>query len=146
MPDPVKNGYHTTVTSKNGTYSVGMTKSQAKANDSYSAWVGIDYKDLDKDGNGVLSQREILEGRVKIADRVAAGYTTAGNIATAMGVVVSVGSYGSLAPVAACTSGYAAGVMYGNAINEEKSARDELNRFKGDRAAQQRDQRYIGDF
>ena len=29
MTEPIKNGYHTTVTTKNGTYNVGMTRAQA---------------------------------------------------------------------------------------------------------------------
>lgn len=42
-----------------------MTKKQAEQTGSYKNFMGMDFKDIDKDGNGVLSQDEILEARVK---------------------------------------------------------------------------------
>lgn len=77
------------VTTSNGTYSVGMTKKQAEEADSYKALWGLDFADIDKNGDDVLSQLEILEARVEVAKRdgyvervkTAFGITTGGVLA-----------------------------------------------------------------
>ena len=77
------------VTTSNGTYSVGMTKKQAEEADSYKALWGLDFTDIDKNGDDVLSQLEILEARVEVAKRdgyvervkTAFGITTGGILA-----------------------------------------------------------------
>lgn len=113
MPDPIsKNGYHTSIKSSNGSYHVGMTKAQAQKAQSYQAKMGIDFKDLDKDGDGVLSQKEILKGRVKAAERDI--ICSAGFGAIAIGGTVTVGMVG--VPLTGGASAVAAGSLIANSL------------------------------
>jgi len=65
MTEPKINGFHSAVTTSNGNYTVGMTREQAEKKKLYKCFTGLDFKDLDKNKDGVLSQKEILEGRVE---------------------------------------------------------------------------------
>lgn len=135
--------YSTSVESKNGTYTVGMTCAQAQKNDSYKAKVGIDFRDLDKDENGVLSQEEILQGRVESAWRnrnqlyaIGLGIAT-GSIA--LGVVESVATagLGSAFGLSIAATGTAVGSLdIATGREEYKKAEQELQNYYNDPAAQ----------
>lgn len=92
------------VTTSNGTYSVGMTKKQAEEADSYKALWGLDFADIDKNGDDVLSQLEILEARVEVAKRdrnvesvkTAFGITTGSILAVGGSVAIPFTEGGSL--------------------------------------------------
>lgn len=143
-----KQQYNTSLESKNGTYTVGMTRAQAEKNDSYKAMFGIDYKDLDKDQNGILSQEEILQGRVEAAKRdrnelyaTAAVVGTAGTVA---GIIETVASFGFGAIAGGVTMG--AGLSVG-ALNVKigmdgvRDAEQELENYYNDPMAQLTDAR-----
>lgn len=137
MKDPINSrGYHTTVSTSNGNYYVGMTRSKAEQNDSYSAKIGIDFKDLDTNNDEVLSQKEILEGRVSAAKRDGAAYIASGLTTTIAGGIVSIGTFGLGLPMIMGGNGFAA---YG--VDMIKSATEELERYNNDREAQRDDAR-----
>ena len=62
--------YNTSLKSKNGTYTVGMTRAQAqkdgRCRPKKITWV-IHYGDIDKDNNGILSQEEFHQARLDSA-------------------------------------------------------------------------------
>ena len=138
--------YNTSLKSKNGTYTVGMTRAQAQKDGSYKAMFGIDYNDLDKDKNGILSQEEILQGRVESAKRdrnmhyaVAAMVGTAGVIGCAaetvstfgLGLGAGIATAGGCSVVAAATARKGLDVM--------KEAEQELQNYYNDSSAQKLD-------
>ena len=141
-----KQQYNTSLESKNGTYTVGMTRAQAEKNDSYKAMFGIDYKDLDKDQNGILSQEEILQGRVEAAKRdrnehyaAAALVGTAGAIG-AIAETAFTGGLGLGAGIATAGTGFGIGLLNINAGKEGyEAAQQELENYYNDPAAQQAD-------
>lgn len=59
----------TSVTTANGTYTVGMTREQAEQQGMYKTKTGIDFIDLDTDNSNDLSLPEILSGVKKQTKR-----------------------------------------------------------------------------
>lgn len=54
------------ISTSDGKYYAGMTKADAEKKGNYSIWhKNQDFKSIDKDNNGVLSDREILAARAK---------------------------------------------------------------------------------
>ncbi len=141
--------YNTNVESKNGTYTVGMTRKQAEKNGSYKAKIGIDFNDLDKDKNGILSQKEILEGRVKSAKRGRNMCYAAGGMSAVAGCLggitetVCTGGLGFVPGLAMMGAGTTIGA---NTIaigkEEYETAKQELQRYNEDPIAQIKDQKY----
>ena len=83
----------TSVTTSNGTYTVGMTRTEAEQNGSYKAKIGIDFKDLDTNGDGVLDKREILVGAKNQAKR---DMNTYGAMAACGAVITGISAGGSV--------------------------------------------------
>ena len=131
-------GFSQDVTSKNGTYYVGMTKNQAQKSKIYQAKIGIDFKDLDKDGNGKLSQEEILQGRVKAAKRDAfgAGFVGLGAYTTAaVGLIATPGSGGATTLLAAANL-VGGTATRGKGISDYQAAQRELEIYQAQLANQ----------
>lgn len=130
MTKPVFNS----VTTSNGSYFVGMTKKEAEQKKIYSCFAGIDFKDLDKNNDGILSQKEILEGvkkqsgREKWSNRLwgifGAGVATAGAIAELPSVGAATGII-----VAGGTLATVAGVKYDAACEREEEAEKALKKY-----------------
>lgn len=124
MTDPIgRNGYHSTVTTKNGTYYVGMTSAQAKKNNNYNKMFGRDFSDMDKDKNGILSQEEILQERVLSAIR----NDHQGNI---MAMNVPILTFGII-PYPKASDYFES--------DEVKNARKELERYRSDNTTKKSD-------
>ena len=121
-----------TVTSKNGTYHVGMTRAEAQKAKSYQAKMGIDFKDLDKDGNGELDQKEILEGRVKAAKRDGYALQALGGVEMSAGYLMlptGAATFGSGTVVGATFMGLG-GVMMNEGQNMIADAKKELKEYE----------------
>ncbi len=126
---PQQKEWSSAVKTSNGTYTVGMTRKQAEQTNSYKNFMGMDFKDIDKDGNGVLSQEEILEARVKAAKRDVAIDAGIGGLVAAQGAAVATASAFGV-PLTAGTSTvgvyeglavFGTGVtMMGVALNDDK--------------------------
>lgn len=123
MTEPIKNGYHTTVTTKNGTYHVGMTRAQAQKNNNYNKIFGRDFSDIDFDNNGILSQEEILTERV---DKEMQNDLYSKFMATILPLV----TLGTITPNNALSH-------FEN--DKVKQAKEELNRYYSDENAQKED-------
>ena len=57
------------ITTISGKYYAGMTKAEAQRKDSYKKFVGMDFRDIDKNNDGVLSDAEICDARDKEVKR-----------------------------------------------------------------------------
>lgn len=132
MTEPKINGFHTTVTTSNGTYKVGMTRKQAEASGSYKKFTGLDFKDLDTDNDGVLSQKEILEGRYNSAVRKQNQKRNAG-LAIGFASTLAIPFTGGLSAAAAtgvAALGFGYGINNCNISEEVIAAANELDRYK----------------
>ena len=160
----MSNYYTNSVVTSNGTYNVGMTKADAERNNSYKCFCGIDFKDLDKDQNNVLSLQEILEGQVKATKRdlfrkgafggaiavggVALAATGIGSIAlgsfgfAAEGAIAEAAAFGAVGASASGLGGVIAYIDCKPVYAKYKKAVEELEQYKNDKEAQKTDAKY----
>lgn len=87
----------TSLTTVSGKFYVGMTRQDAQSKNLYNSTFSRAFTDIDKDGNGVLSEREICDerdlecsrGKIRGAISAVAGFTTA--LVAAAGAPLSAG-------------------------------------------------------
>jgi hypothetical protein len=86
------------LTTVSGKFYVGMTRKEAQAKDLYKSTFSRDFTDIDKDGNGVLDEREICDerdlecSRKKVDGAIATIGTTLAGIFTIASVPVTAGT------------------------------------------------------
>ena len=130
MTKPVFNS----VTTSNGSYFVGMTKKEAEQKKIYSCFAGIDFKDLDKNNDGILSQKEILEGVKKQSGREK-WYNRAigvlGGAVCGIATLAEIPSVGLATGIVAAggTITCVAGYKYDAACEREKEAEEVLKKY-----------------
>lgn len=93
MSYPINKSY----TTPNGDFYVGMTRKEAETKGIYKKTIGIDFYDIDKDHNGVLSKKEISEACDKYRARNLVGgcFEVAGGCAlTGVGALLEIPSLG----------------------------------------------------
>ena len=128
----------TSVTTSNGTYTVGMTRTEAEQNGSYKAKIGIDFKDLDTNRDGVLDEREILVGAKNQAKRNMGGDIIGAVCSAAATVSATVGSVFS----AGATVGIAAAGVTGVYLNTNNACNDYQRYQEADAQLKKLDEKY----
>ncbi|MCM1009417.1 MAG: hypothetical protein NC390_00880 [Fusobacterium sp.] len=78
------------ITTISGKYYAGMKKPEAERHDCYSKKIGIDFKDIDKNKDGILSPAEICDARDQEVKRINTARAAFGTGATMAGAGLTV--------------------------------------------------------